>query len=49
MFDQDLSMSGNVPVQYSAGALHTLHAQSFPIFRGAVTDRLHEAMEPIDE
>lgn len=49
VFDQDLSMSSNVPVQYSAGALHTLHAQSFPIFRGAVTDRLHEAMEPIDE
>lgn len=47
IFDQDLFMSGNVPVNYSAGALETLHSQAFPIFRGAITDTLHDAMEPI--
>lgn len=46
IFDQDLYMSGNVPVNHSAGALQTLHSQAFAIFRDAITDRLHEAMEP---
>ncbi len=46
VFDQDLYMSGNVPVNLSAGALQTLHAQAFSLFRGAVSDTLHEAMEP---
>ena len=45
-FDQDLYMKGNVPVNMSAGALHTLHSQAFPIFRGAITDQLHEALDP---
>lgn len=48
IFDQDLSMSGNVPINYSAGALETLHSQAFSIFRGAITDLLHNAMEPTD-
>lgn len=46
VFDQDLYMAGNVPVNLSAGALQTLHAQAFSIFRGAITDTLHDAMEP---
>ena len=46
IFDQDLYMSGNVPVNYSAGALQTLHSQAYSIFRGAITDTLLEAMEP---
>lgn len=46
IFDQDLYMSGNIPVNYSAGALETLHSQAFPIFRGAITDLLHDAMDP---
>ena len=46
VFDQDLSMPGNVPVSYSAGALETLHSQAYAIFRGAITDTLHKAMEP---
>ncbi len=46
IFDQDLYMTGNVPVNYSAGALQTLHAQAYPIFRGAITDLLHNALEP---
>ena len=46
VFDQDLYMPGNVPVNLSAGALQTLHGQAYPIFRDAITHRLHEAMEP---
>ena len=46
IFDQDLYMNGNVPVPYSAGALETLHSQAYSIFRGAITDTLHDAMEP---
>ena len=46
IFDQDLYMPGNVPVNLSAGALQTLHSQADSIFRGAIQQRLHEAMEP---
>lgn len=46
IFDQDLYMPGQVPVNLSAGALQTLHSQAYSIFRGAITDKLHEAMEP---
>ena len=46
IFDQDLYMPGQLPVNLSAGALQTLHAQAFSIFRGAVTDRLHNALDP---
>lgn len=46
IFDQDLYMSGNIPVNYSAGALEALHSQAYPIFRGAITDLLHNAMDP---
>lgn len=46
IFDLDLYMSGNIAVNLSAGALQTLHAQAFPIFRGAITDLLHDAMDP---
>lgn len=46
ILDLDLYIPGQVPVNLSAGALQTLHAQSFGLFRGAVTDMLHDAMEP---
>ena len=45
VLDLDLYMPGKVPVNYSAGALQTLHSQAWPIFRGAVTETLHDAME----
>lgn len=45
VLDLDLYMPGKVPVNYSAGALQTLHSQAWPIFRGAMTDTLHDAME----
>ncbi len=44
IFDLDLYMPGKVEVKLSAGALQTLHAQSWSIFRGAITDTLHDAM-----
>lgn len=46
IFDQDLYMPGQLPVNLSAGALQTLHSQADSIFRGAITEKLHEAMEP---
>ncbi len=46
IFDQDLFMPGKLAVSLSAGALETLHSQAYSIFRGAITDTLHEAMEP---
>lgn len=46
IFDQDLFMPGKVAVNLSAGALETLHSQADSIFRGAITDILHDAMEP---
>ena len=46
IFDQDLYMPGQLPLNLVAGALQTLHSQADSIFRGAITQRLHEAMEP---
>lgn len=46
IFDQDLFMPGQIPINYSAGALQTLHTQAYSIFRGAITQTLHDAMEP---
>ncbi len=46
VFDQDLYMDGNIPVNHSAGALQTIHSQAYGIFRGAITETLHDAMEP---
>ena len=48
ILDIDLYMPGKVEVNLSAGALQTLHAQSYGVFRGAITDTLHDAMEPIE-
>lgn len=46
IFDQDLFMPGQVPINLSAGALQTLHSQAFSIFRGAITEKLHDALDP---
>lgn len=46
VLDLDLYMPGQVPINHSAGALQTIHSQAFPIFRHAITDTLHDAMEP---
>jgi uncharacterized protein (TIGR04255 family) len=46
IFDQDLFLPGKVPINLTTGALQTLHTQAFSIFRGAITETLHEALEP---
>lgn len=46
IFDQDIFLIGDLPVNTTASSLETLHRQSFPIFRGAITPLLHNAMEP---
>ena len=48
ILDIDLFMGGNVPVNYSAGALETLHGQAYPIFRDAITTTMHNALEPLE-
>lgn len=47
MLDMDLAMRGNTPTHLAAGALETLHAHSTPLFRGAITETLHDAMKPL--
>lgn len=46
ILDQDLYTTGNIPVNHAAGTMEILHAQAYPIFRGAITDLLHNAMDP---
>jgi len=46
ILDMDLSMSGQIDPRMAAGALETLHSHSTALFQGAITDRLHGAMEP---
>lgn len=46
ILDQDLFTTVNVPIHNSASTLETLHKQAFPIFRSAITDKLHNAMDP---
>lgn len=48
ILDLDLFLNSQVPINLSAGALETLHSQSYSIFRNAITDTLHEAMSPTD-
>lgn len=46
IFDQDLYMAGPMAWNLAAGALNTLHTQAFSLFRGAISDSLHNAMDP---
>jgi len=46
IFDMDLSMSGQIDPRMAAAGLETLHAHSTPLFQGAITDKLHTALEP---
>ena len=46
IFDLDVSMVGNVPVNMAAGSMETVHTQAGRIFRDAVTDTLHDALDP---
>lgn len=46
ILDDDIFMSGKIEMKHSAGALNTVHTHADRIFRGAITNQLHEAMEP---
>lgn len=46
IFDQDLFLPGKLPINLTTGALQTLHTQAYSIFRGAITDTLHNALMP---
>ena len=47
ILDIDLSMHGSISAPLAAGALETLHGHSTRVFRGAITDTLHDAMGPL--
>lgn len=46
IFDQDLFMAGDIPVNHAAPSLDTIHTKAFRLFRGAITETLHDAMNP---
>ena len=46
ILDNDVFMPGKVEMKHSAGALTTVHTHADRAFRGAITDTLHQAMEP---
>ena len=46
ILDLDLSMSGQIDPRLAAAGLETLHGHSTPLFQGAITDKLHTALEP---
>lgn len=48
VLDMDLSMGGELAPMLAAGALETLHGHAAPLFEGAVTDALREAMENME-
>ena len=47
VFSFDVYMNGKLPVAQCAPALQTIHLQADRIFAGAISERLHEAMEPV--
>lgn len=46
IFDQDIYTHEQTFVNYAAAAIETLHSCAFPIFRGAITNFLHNSMDP---
>ena len=46
VLDMDLFMPGELPPSLAAGALETLHAHAEDLFQGAISQKLHEAMDP---
>ena len=44
ILDLDLYTAAKSPIAHVAGALQALHGQAYSIFRGALTDTLHDAM-----
>ena len=48
ILDNDVFMLGKLPMNQCAAALQTVHIQADRIFAGAITDRLHEVMDPME-
>ncbi len=46
IFDQDLSAAGNLPADSVPARLEDLHQYAVRLFRGAITQELHNAMGP---
>lgn len=46
ILDMDLYMGGQLDPRVAAASLETLHGHSTALFQGAITDRLHSALEP---
>ena len=46
MLDLDLYMDGKTPINHAAAALNVIHGNAGSLFRDAISDTLHEAMEP---
>lgn len=47
IFDQDVFSAGNIPLQEAAGVLDTVHGHCDRLFSEAITDVLHDALEPV--
>lgn len=48
MLDLDLFMEGKTPLKQAVPALNVVHGNAGSLFRGAITDTLFEAMEPVE-
>ena len=46
ILDMDLFVGGQMDPRLAAASLETLHGHSTALFQGAITDRLHSALEP---
>jgi len=46
ILDLDVSMLGKVQLAHLTGALQTVHLNADNVFRGAITEELHQAMRP---
>lgn len=46
IFDLDVVMLGQIQLPHVTGALQTVHQNADSLFRGAITEELHNAMEP---
>ena len=48
IFDLDVFSGGNIPLAAAAETMELLHSHADRIFSDAITDALHEAMEPVE-
>lgn len=47
ILDNDISVKGNLTVEQVPQKLEDMHRYAYRLFRGAITDELHEAMGPV--